>query len=260
MAISGTREWSSKSVNCVTGCSHNCRYCYAKYDAITRFKKATADSWPHEIIRDDMIKKGWGKSKGTIMFPTQHDITPPVLDACITVLRKMLIVGNKVLVVTKPHIKCVTRMVTDLREYKDQILFRFTIGASDDNILSYWEPGAPDFAERLESLKTAYAHGYMTSISMEPNLDPPNTAQNFNIFKSYVSDSIWIGCLNKGGMRVEIQTEEDRKQLDRILEWQDAVHMGRIYNQLKDEPLVRWKESYKTMLGLQLPTQAGLDI
>jgi DNA repair photolyase len=25
--ISGTKEWASHVVNCITGCEHNCRYC-----------------------------------------------------------------------------------------------------------------------------------------------------------------------------------------------------------------------------------------
>ena len=35
--ISGTKEWSIASVNCVTGCENDCRYCYARHDALTRY-------------------------------------------------------------------------------------------------------------------------------------------------------------------------------------------------------------------------------
>jgi len=33
-----------------------------------------------------------------------------------------------------------------------------------------------------------------------------------------------------------------------------------IYESLKDHPLVKWKESYKTVLGLELPARAGMDV
>ena len=36
----GTQEWSVKTINCCTGCSHDCRYCYAKGMAV-RFKQVT---------------------------------------------------------------------------------------------------------------------------------------------------------------------------------------------------------------------------
>jgi hypothetical protein len=33
-----------------------------------------------------------------------------------------------------------------------------------------------------------------------------------------------------------------------------------VYEELKSEPKIRWKESYKAVLGLKMPEQAGLDI
>lgn len=39
----------------------------------------------------------------------------------------------------------------------------------------------------------------------------------------------------------------------------DAVVRG-IYEMLKNEPKVRWKESYKAVLGLELAAVAGLDV
>lgn len=75
------------------------------------------------------------------MFPTTHDIHPTNLPECITVLTRMLVEGNKVLVVTKPWLDCVKGLCRDLRTYKVQVAFRFTIGSDDDAILQYWEPG-----------------------------------------------------------------------------------------------------------------------
>ena len=39
MKTHGTQEWSVKTVNCCTGCSHDCRYCYAKGMAV-RFRQS----------------------------------------------------------------------------------------------------------------------------------------------------------------------------------------------------------------------------
>jgi DNA repair photolyase len=52
----GASEWSVKTVNCCTGCSHDCRYCYAKEMAI-RFKQVTAVQWPLERIRPKDVSK-----------------------------------------------------------------------------------------------------------------------------------------------------------------------------------------------------------
>ena len=81
----GTQEWSVKTINCCTGCSHDCRYCYAKEMAI-RFKQLTASQWPLERIRTADVNKLQKKYDGQVMFPSSHDITPNNLDACLTVL------------------------------------------------------------------------------------------------------------------------------------------------------------------------------
>ena len=52
----GTQEWSVKTVNCCTGCSHNCRYCYAKEMAV-RFKQVESKDWPLERVRENYVYK-----------------------------------------------------------------------------------------------------------------------------------------------------------------------------------------------------------
>jgi len=101
----GTQEWSVKTVNCCTGCSHDCRYCYAKGMAI-RFKQVTASQWPHERIRPKDVSKIHKNYDGQIMFPSSHDITPNNLNACLTFMNNLLVAGNRLLVVSKPHFEC----------------------------------------------------------------------------------------------------------------------------------------------------------
>ena len=155
----GTREWAPKNVNCCTGCSHDCRYCYARGMAV-RFRQVKPEEWKEERIRWKDVRKRYRHFEGTVMFPSSHDITPQNLVACLIVLRKLLRAGNKVLVVSKPHLECIRVICRVFEDYKDQILFRFTIGASDNEILSFWEPNAPRFKERLESLRYAFGKGF----------------------------------------------------------------------------------------------------
>jgi len=174
--ISGTREWSVKDFNCCTGCSHNCRYCYARGIAL-HYNQIKKDEWPVERIRaKDVSIRHRKKYDGQIMFPSSHDITPNNLDACITKLRNLLIPGNHVLVVSKPHLECIEKICDSLRNFISQILFRFTIGACDDRILSFWEPNAPRYAERKQCLIYAHQVGFKTSVSVEPMLDSANRA------------------------------------------------------------------------------------
>jgi DNA repair photolyase len=172
--ITGTKEWAVANVNCLIGCSNGCRYCYGKSMA-RRFGRVSPDAeWIKPRLRVEEVGRKRYLKSGTIMFPTTHDITPEFLEPCITVLKKLLEAGNRVLVVSKPHLACIERICKEFSQYKDRILFRFTIGAFDNDLLAFWEPGAPTFDERLACLKLAYDCGFQTNVSVEPMLDSPN--------------------------------------------------------------------------------------
>ena len=256
--ISGTLEWAVANKNCLTGCSHDCRYCYARAQAI-RFKKATKESWRHPVLNEVEVNKRPTKAKGTIMFPTTHDILPEFLEAEMQVIDRLLKAGNNVLIVSKPHRECIRFICECFEDYKDRILFRFTIGAYDDTILGYWEPKAPQFLERLACLQLAFQEGYQTSVSCEPMLDSANVCDMFLMLEPFVTDGIWIGKMNKVRSRVPIENEEDERRVKLIEDGQTDEKIKAIYERLKNEPKVRWKESIKEVVGLPAATEAGLD-
>lgn len=214
----GTREWSDYSVNCISGCNNNCKYCYAKKMAI-RFGRKTEINWKKMEIRPQMLKKHFKKREGRIMFPTSHDICskPDILKACLVVLSNMLKPGNNVLITTKPSFEVIKKICENLNIYKSNIQFRFTITSNNNNLLAFWEPGAPSFEQRLKSLKLAYKKGYKTSVSIEPFLSDP--LDFLYEIEPYVSDSIWIGPMNyiqrKNILKNEIELFDNIRDLIR---------------------------------------------
>jgi len=71
----GTKEWASSNINIISGCSHDCRYCYARKMAI-RFKRKTEETWKIMELNNEKLCLNFKKRKGRVMFPTSHDITP----------------------------------------------------------------------------------------------------------------------------------------------------------------------------------------
>lgn len=261
--VSGTKEWAASNVNIQVGCSHGCRYCYAKASAI-RFGRATPESWTTEDIRLDAVEKNYGKRKGTIMFPTTHDITPGNITEATTVLKKMLAPGNRVLIVSKPHLDCIQKLCAALAPWKDNVLFRFTIGGTPRH-LSFWEPGAPDFSERVKALQWAHKAGFDTSVSMEPllSIDEDEIVRLVEVFAPHVTDAIWLGKMNKPEERLTKNgdwNEETQAAVEELLASQTDERITALYERLKDHPKVKWKESVKAVVGLEIPTEAGLDI
>lgn len=258
-SVFGTKEWSVASVNCITGCSHDCRYCYARYNATARFHRIPSDQWQAMRVRQHDVQKKWKLYPGTVMFPTTHDITPEVLKPCLAVLTNLLHAGNSVLLVSKPHLDCITAICEACAAHKGQLQFRFTIGADDDEILSYWEPGAPKYRERLDSLKLANEKKFRTSVSIEPMLDSANIIRHVTNLSPYVTESIWIGKLNNIRSRVIANTPEDHAAIRRVENGQSDDRIFDIYNSLKNNPLIRWKDSIKKVVGIDAITEPGLD-
>jgi len=258
--IRGTREWAVANIDCCTGCTHGCLYCYARYDAIIRKGISDHESWQIPKVLPGDVKGSYSLHSGQVMFPAHHDILPEILDDCLKVLLRLLEAGNRVLVVSKPHIQCIKSICDQLHSYRDKILFRFTITASDNDILRYWEPGAPSYEERFACLKYAYNSGYTTSISVEPMLDGKNIAVLVSDLAPFVNHSIWIGKMNKAAERIDMSFPGMEKELMRIQEEQSDGNIRQIYQMLKGNSLIRWKESIKEVVGLQLPEQAGMDV
>jgi DNA repair photolyase len=216
-------------------------------------------------LRLSAFKKGFGRRQGRIMFPTTHDITPEFMVPCANMLVDMLKVGNEVLIVSKPHLEVIRYLCSVLSSplgWRGKILFRFTIGAMSNRILKLWEPGAPDFWGRYRALAHAHDAGFATSVSMEPLLEPERVEELVEAFTPIVSDAIWIGKMNKSMVRIpeEKRTEAVKKEMDRIKEWQTDEVVKTIYDELKDHPKIKWKESYKEVVGLKLAEKAGEDV
>jgi DNA repair photolyase len=245
----GTREWAQKTVNCVIGCEHDCRYCYARYNLADRFGKIKREEWPKMRVREDEVRKSRPKYGGVVMFPSAHDITPKVSGPCMLVLEKLLDAGNTVLLVSKPHIEVITKMIERFSWATANLMFRFTIGSPRDDVLKFWEPGAPSFAERRDSLKAAHDAGFKTSISAEPLLDPDNVKELWDKLISFVNWEFWIGKLNKPQLRIDLDDPEVRDRLSPILDGQSDKRVMEIVKTFDKEPLIQWKDSYKEVIA-----------
>lgn len=247
----GTKEWAETTLNIARGCDHGCRYCYARFNLVDRFRIIDPKDWPNVTINQKAVDAGRGKHQGTVMIPSSHDIQPSILSEFIEVLCKLLDAGNQVLIVTKPHWECITTICDTFEEHKDQILFRFTIGSTDEDVLAFWEPGAPKFTERIASLQYAYERGFATSVSSEPYLDAyPQYIYDACI--SYITDSIWFGTIKHFNSRVDLEdaTEEQvEKYVDPILKAQTPAMVKQYYKLLDGKPLVKWKETITEIVG-----------
>jgi DNA repair photolyase len=245
-AATGTREWRPNSENCLEGCENDCLYCYGALKAV-QYKRRTRENW-HEMKPNKRSQKPVRKLKGGVMFPTTHDLHFRHLDWWSPFLTDLLDCGNDVLIVSKPELKAIQFICDNFTSRRDQIEFRFTIGTVSEVAQKFWEPGAPNIHERIQALRYAYERGYKTSVSMEPLLD-----RNPNILiwrvSPWVSETIWIGTMNHMSSEWCQDVLSKHFYNEQILV-NSRENMQRIYDENKNNPQIRWKDSVQKLLGV----------
>lgn len=259
----GVQEWGRSGPNCFYGCSNGCRYCYAFLNAYRFDRVYDYESWKHMIPNWRVINKGFSKAKERIMFPTSHDITNDIIgplyfnnefpefheytvkNACFFVLFKLLKAGNDVLITTKPRLNIVKDICSMFKEFKEQIQFRFTITSYNDDLLRFWEPGAPPYFERLKSLKHAFQEGFKTSVSIEPFLD---INPEFVVYTCYnwCTESIWLGKMNH--IKANYADPIERMHYERLHEIYSDENLIRIYKNLQHFNKIRYKDRTRETL------------
>ena len=245
---SGTKEWADHNVNCVKGCSNDCRYCYAKMMA-KRFGRCQEHTWRNMIVNKSAVDRDYVRYKGRVMFPSTHDITDnlEIQEACFIVIHKLLQAGNEVLITTKPRLAVIEEIIKRFYTFREQLQFRFTITSADQQLLSFWEPNAPKFEERFASLKYAYEQTFKTSVSIEPFLDyTPQTL--VHSLSPYVTESIWLGPMNY--IPSNSIPESDKHYYENIRYNYLLEHLQEIYEDLKGNPIIRFKDSMINRLGM----------
>lgn len=244
----GTKEWAERNENITRGCSHRCIYCYAAANA-ARFKLRPREDWGMEELTKRAFITSYPRVDGVVMFPSSHDNTESNLEAYLRVAKLILGAGNRLLIVSKPHYGCISRIVSELDDHKQQIMFRFTITTTDEAVAAFWEPGAPSPTDRIASLRLAHAAGYRTSVSAEPLLGGVETAVAvMDAVRPYLTDSVWVGRLNRAHQRADMSDPAIAAEVARVEALQDDAAILALYQRLNGEPFVRWKDSVATVL------------
>jgi DNA repair photolyase len=252
----GTREWSEHSANCCLGCRHGCLYCYARLSALRFGRIENGEDWTNERPDADVANFQRRKYKGIVMFPTTHDITRGTAAVCLTTLVNLLDAGNRVLVVSKANMAVLTllELVKRLGYGGGTLELRVSLTCLDPRIAAFWEPGAPDPRKRLVALDGASMLGIPTSISIEPLLDPDAVAEIVQAAHDVgVHGEIWIGAANHLRARTAWcrgSVPELEKEIARLEECQTPERMRAVYETLKADPQIRWKDSYQRALGI----------
>jgi len=257
----GTKEWADENFNTHYACKNACWYCYAWNEAYQRQRDYYKD-WGNRMTLRKYWNKGWQKREDgyTIMYPTTHDIVPETINESFQAIQKMLKANINVLFVSKPHFEVIKELINTFSDYKTgqpKIILRFTISTNDDKALSFWEPNAPKFEERLKSLKYAYQYGFYTSISMEPFFPAKNSSNKTDIdnfillvkkLLNFIKGTLWIGKMNHIPVNVQRGiplSKFEKQKINYLRKFYGIDNIKNLVYQLYNLEKIRWKESIK---------------
>jgi len=245
----GAGEWAGYRCNIGNGCAHGCLYCYAEKMASRFDRIQSAEAWREEVSRDSTTR-AVKRYSAPIMFPTTHDITPAYLPAYRAHLYNLLEAGNTVLLVSKPHLASIQAICSEFSSFRDNMMFRFTIGGLNGEVMNHWEPGAPLFEERLRCLKYAFERGYTTSVSAEPMLGGRHeTVKLYYLLEPFITKEIWFGKMNNiGGFRAS-EVAEVARHATELTALQTNDEIMELVGSLDGKPKVQWKDSIKELIA-----------
>jgi len=259
-------QWSEHLFNIIDKrflCPHDCKYCYMKpfRERVWKVKpQAVTDVENAAALLTAQADKKWStvrtdERRHVIMFPTSHDIIPQIVPAYIEQAKRMLDAGHALLVVSKPHMEVMKQLADAFEgQYKDRVVFRFTISSVDPWVLAFWEPGAPPLEERLAALKMLHERGFVTSVSIEPYLSDPRAI--VAAVEPYVSETIWIGMMSgfsEAKKGAELRQQEANwlssgikaKPMAELL---SIDYVKSFVHDLSSNPKVYWKTSVMKLL------------
>ena len=186
-----------------------------------------------------------------IIFPSGHDISQFNVSDAITHIRELLKRGNHVIISTKSKASAVGRIVRFLKEKttaeeRSRVSFRISIGTADEVILRRLEPGAPDFQERLMTLRELKLAKFSVGVTCTPLL---GGVESFGYLyakvKPYITDSIIVGRFTATKELIARNSNGSYSEdiIESIIGKQTDEEIVRLYEKYKDDPRVTFTSS-----------------
>jgi len=242
------------------GCYNFCRYCNIMKTQCRRLNRRNEELWfLMSLNKKNYNKKINKRDERSILF-TAHDIFWFNKAICFKFIKNMLDRNNSILFFSKPRWNIIKKFCEKFSLYKNLIQFRFTITTENNDLIKFWEINSSPFEERFKCLKFVYENGWKTSVIIEPFLDSPEELIKLvNKIDPYINGTIWIGHMNNitsfKNLKKNKATDREIREYEKIRNNYKKENLIKIVNNLKDNPKIRYKESFlnKSYLDLLIP-------
>jgi len=170
-------EYSKLAINCYTGCTHKCRYCFCPQQL--RKQKEVFYAGPNpkrnfiERLRKDIeIVKEKGITDEILLNFIGDPYQPAELELKLTRQTIELLIENDLpfTILTKGGTRAIRDF--DLLESYPRTRFGTSLVFAEQKYVDLWEPGAASIDDRIKAIQIAHSKGVPTWVSLEPVIDP----------------------------------------------------------------------------------------
>ncbi len=240
-------------LNPYVGCTHRCRYCYARF--MRRFTGHSEEEWGSfvdvKVNSPEVLARQLKRTHviGPVLIGSVCDAYQPVekrygiTRACMKLLVEH---GVSFSVLTKSRL--VTRDIDILKKGKDKVSVGISLPILEEGFRKVFEPGTSKVQERLNALKELHAHGIKTYVFIGPML--PNVTDVESIVTTVApdADEIWGEAINlKCGNSRDLA--EAYADCGLSQEWQHMVRSNEYWHAVEKELVDICKTSGRKLVG-----------
>ena len=209
------REYSPKALNIYLSCTHGCEYCYAPGCRHQTREQYFAKPYP----RKDIAKKLWKEldqdsPNEQVLLSFIGDVYCETYDdnrATRDCLEALYAHSVPVAILTKGGYRCLKDLVM-FERFGGHIMVGTTLTFDNPRDSFYWEPGAANPYERIDTLNRLHDCGIRTFASFEPVIDPK---QSLNLMRVTAEE----GCVDV----YKVGKLNNYKGLDKEIDWTDFL-------------------------------------
>ena len=188
-------EYAGLACDIYNGCTHGCRYCYAKHYAPADYHQAAAPQ-KNFIARLKQDIEQLAPDCPEILLSFHADVYQPAENDLQLTRQALEILRDADLhftVLTKGGTRAVRDF--DILEGYDKARFGTTLIFTEQADADFWEPEAASIENRIQAIIAAQSRGIPTWVSIEPVIDPVQAIKLVQAIHPFV-DHWKVGKIN----------------------------------------------------------------
>ncbi|NLV44182.1 MAG: radical SAM protein [Candidatus Hydrogenedentes bacterium] len=240
-------------LNPYVGCTHRCRYCYARF--MRRFTGHSEEEWGSfvdvKVNAPEVLARQLKRSQvtGPVLIGSVCDAYQPIENRYgITRACMELLVEHNVSFSVLTKSSLVTRDIDVLARGNEKVSVGISLPIHDEGFRKVFEPGTSTVQKRMDALKELHTHGIKTYVFIGPVLPDITDVESIVATVAPYADEIWGEAINlKCGNSSDLA--EAYTSCGFSQDWQHKVRSQEYWHAVETELTEACKKSKRKLVG-----------